>query len=140
MEEDLSPEGKSFIEDRMKAHERIEKMVQVIDVITAMSSLTSNPSEEVKSILAGESKAKMNFIVDVVKTYRTEKPDGSITDFFNKRYREKAMVIVKPTDAIREAIRTTEDTKPRIEANIAKAREEIEAELRNMRREGEDTP
>ena len=73
-------------------------------MIKAFSSLSDDPTREVKSIITGESEAKVSFVVDVVRAYRTEKPKKSITEFFNERYREKAMVAVKPKDAIQEAI------------------------------------
>lgn len=132
----LDLKGREFLEKRMETHERIEKAVQVIDVIKAMSSLTPNPTEEAKSILTGESQAKVNFIVDVVKAYRQEKPKNTITEFFNERYKDRAAVLLRPTDAIRETIRS----QPKVEmgesaGNMDKLRGEVEMEARKIREE-----
>jgi len=101
----LDPEAKEFIEKRMRRHERLEKAAQVIDVITAMSSLSPDPKRELKSIASGESKAKMDFIVDVVRAYRQQKSGKPITEFFSEGYGDRALVLLKPADAIREAVR-----------------------------------
>jgi hypothetical protein len=106
----LSLEGRKFLEKRMKAHERIEKMSQLIDAIKAFSELAPKPEEEVKSIITGASTAKVNFIVDVVRAYRSEKPKQTVRDFFNERYADKAMVVIKPKDAIQEAIHGYRET------------------------------
>jgi hypothetical protein len=105
---DLAPEALELIQGRMKSHDRIEKTVQLVDVIEAVSSLAPNPSEEAREILSGSSPAKLQFIVDVVKAYRQEKPKKTVKEFFNERYKERALVLVKPADAIQEALRKPE--------------------------------
>ncbi|MBM3309301.1 MAG: hypothetical protein FJY77_03520 [Candidatus Altiarchaeales archaeon] len=124
-DESLDLEQKDFIKRRMKVHERIEKTSQVIEVIEAMSSLNANPLEEIRSILL-ESQAKRDFVVDVVKAYRKENPGKPITEFFNERYRDRALVLLKPVGAIQEAIRTPEVRKPEVvsELDVKKALEE----------------
>jgi len=107
-DEALSPEARTLIQERMKSHERIEKMVQLVDVIEAVAMLTPNPQEEAKGILSGSSPAKVRFIVDVVKTYRQEKPKKTVKEFFNENFKERALVLLKPADAIQEALRTPE--------------------------------
>lgn len=100
----LSLEGRKFLEKRMKAHERLDKMSQLVDVIKAFSELAPDPAGETKSIINGDSEAKTNFIVEVVRAYRMEKPPKTITEFFNERYADKAKIILKPKDAIQEAV------------------------------------
>lgn len=106
----LSSDCRKFLEKRMKAHERLDKMSQLVEVITAFSELSPNPPEEVKSIINEASEAKVNFIVEVVRAYGQEKPDKTITEFFRENYGEKARLALKPKDAIQEAIRGYKET------------------------------
>jgi hypothetical protein len=101
----LSEEDKDFLRQRLGRHERLEKIGQIVDVITAMSKLASDPIAESKDILFGSSEFMRDFVVEVVKAFQQEKSGKSITEFFNERYGSKAATIAKPVDAIQEAIR-----------------------------------
>ncbi|MDD5111289.1 MAG: hypothetical protein PHG85_01950 [Candidatus Altiarchaeota archaeon] len=113
-EGEISDEDREFIRKRLKTHQKIEKAAQVVEVLNALCALSQNPVEEAKTILTGQSPAKTGFVVEVVKSYRQGKQEMPITEFFKQKYVEKARVLVKPADAIQEAIRTpaSKDAKP----------------------------